>query len=620
MKNVGWNSPHISMERDRLGFFPPLALINKYYIGDTVLLTGIAEVLTKEYETKVYIVSNYPELLINHPYVIPINFDQMNDLPDDCRIIDMSESIRSIKEDELPDRHGKKQIVQIPLEKKLARMFDQAGSATPIQPTLYLTDEEIEKAKNIRKLYGGKLVGIGIGSRHAFKVWAYFDILVKYLAKEFNIFIIHDNRELCDKFSKYPVKFLTNLSLRELMINIYAMDYYIGNDSGPAHIACALGVPSTVIGLNIAEELYSKYENVIFFPSNVAELKDISARKVIKKTTKIIVNENLSKSSVVRRPILYRNIDRKSKIGIFRLDGFGGSITVSDQAKKIYDKYGIKSSVIIRGNADIFKDNPYVDDVIIVGNVNWSDCFDHMAKEFGIIAEIRFALCKVHQFKFKLFDQDYRDREGLFAEFPHNYNKLEVHHLHHIQITDMEMGLPYDSIDSKVFCFEKPKIELPDNYLIVNNGVDALYKGTNQTKTWYEWNEFVSNIDLPSIQVGTEYDGEIKGAVDFRGKLSIPELFWVLRNANGVVCCEGGIMHASYACDSKNVFVLRGPTTGKLFEYPGHNFIDSYVCKGCWSITGDWYMNCPKQVNAVCMASITPERVLYNLERVLNEN
>lgn len=608
------------MKGGKLGFFPPLALLNRYYIGDTVLLTGIAESLSKEYDTEVYVISNYPELLINHPFAIPKSFEQMDDLPGDCRIIDMSDSIKSIQLKEIQGKKGKKQTVQLPFDNKLARMFEQAGTGNPIKSTLYLTDEEIEKARAFRKLHGGKLIGIGIGSRHDFKVWAYFDILIEYLAREFNVFIIHDDRSLCEKFSKYPVTFLTGLSLRELMIDTYAMDYFIGNDSAPAHIACALDVPSSVIGLGIAKELYSKYENITFHASNALELNDISAKKIIKGTKKFLCGNNLAKLDNVRKPIFYTNVDRAKKIGIFRLDGFGGSITVSDQAKKIYDKFGIKSSVIVRGNADIFKDNPYIDDVVTVGNVDWSDCFDHMAKEFGIIAEIRFALCKVHQFKFKLFDQDYRDREGVFAEFPHNYNKLETHHLHHIQITDMEMGLPYDAIESEVFCFEQPKIELPDNYLIVNNGVDALYKGTNQTKTWYGWNELVSNIDIPSIQVGTEYDGEIKGALDFRGKLSIPELFWVLKNANGVVCCEGGIMHASYACGSKNVFVLRGPTTGKLFEYPEHHFIDSYVCKGCWSTAGDWYMNCPRNVSAVCMESISWKRVKFNVERVLNEN
>jgi ADP-heptose:LPS heptosyltransferase len=351
--------------------------------------------------------------------------------------------------------------------------------------------------------------------------------------------------------------------------------------------------------------------------SEIIGLKSISVRKVLKKTTKILSNKELNRHDPKRQTLFTTNVDRKTKIAIFRLDGFGGTITVGDQAKKIYDKYGIKSSVVVRGNKEIFANNPYIDDVITVGNVNWNDCFEQMAQEFGIIAEIRFALCKVHQFKFKLFDQDYTAREDLFSKFPHDYRNLEIHNLHHIQITDMEMGLPYDTIESQIFCFNKPEIELPENYIIVNNGIDTLYRGANQTKTWTKWNDLVENLDYPIIQVGTEYDGKINGVIDLRGQLSLPELFWVLKNTNGVICCEGGIMHASYACGSKNVFVLRGPTRGRLFEYPGHHFIDSYICDNCWSTTDDWYINCPRKCNTVCMKSITPERVAYNLEKIL---
>lgn len=603
-----------------MDLFPPLALLNRYYIGDTVLLTGIAEGLAKEYNTKVYVISNYPELLENHPYAIGKSFDQMDSLPKDCRLLDMSESIKSIRVEEIEYKGNKKKTVQIPMPNKLTRMFNQAGLIETVKPTLSLTDQEIRRASEIRQRYGGKMVTVGAGSRHDFKVWAYYDLLVKNLVGKYNVFVIDDKKESCDFLSKYPVNFLIGLPLRELMINLYAMDYYIGNDSGPAHIAFALGVQGIVIGYDIAKELYEKYEDIEFLESRVLNLKNIPARKVIKKTAKYFSNGYKDVSHRTRPHLFNLAVDRKTRLALFRLDGFGGSITVGDHAKKIYEKYGIKSSLVIRGNKDIFRDNPYVEEVITVGHTDWIECLEQMKSEFGIVAEIRFALCKLHQLKFKLFEQDYTDKEGVFNEFPHNYNKLEVHHLHHVQITDMEMELPYDTIDSQVFCFDKPKIELPENYIVMNDGVDSLYKGARQTKCWNEWDELSESLDCTKVVVGTEYDRKIVDCIDLRNQLTIPELFWVLQNANGVICCEGGIMHASYACGSRNVFVLRGPTTGRLFEYPGHRFIDSYACDQCWSITGDWYMNCPKGINAMCMESISWERVKYNVERVIYAN
>jgi ADP-heptose:LPS heptosyltransferase len=155
----------------------------------------------------------------------------------------------------------------------------------------------------------------------------------------------------------------------------------------------------------------------------------------------------------------------------------------------------------------------------------------------------------------------------------------------------------------------------------MSNGVDVQHQGMKQTKTWDYWNDLVQLIDLPVIQIGTQYDKLINSkTIDLRNKANMGELAQIVKSAKGVMCTEGGIMHLAYAVESPNVLVLRGPTRGKLFEYPKHHFIDSYICNNCWSTTDDWFVKCPKECDAVCMKSITPERVAYNLERVLHEN
>jgi ADP-heptose:LPS heptosyltransferase len=159
--------------------------------------------------------------------------------------------------------------------------------------------------------------------------------------------------------------------------------------------------------------------------------------------------------------------------------------------------------------------------------------------------------------------------------------------------------------------------ELPTEYVLVNNGVDIQHKDMRQTKTWDGWDTLVANLDLPAVQVGTMHDPRIYGALDLRGKTSLLELFDLLQRSKVIVTTEGGIMHLSYALKCPNVYILRGPTRGKLFEYPGHRFIDSYICEICWSKTDDWYARCPDNVDASCMKSISPERVAMNLEEVL---
>jgi ADP-heptose:LPS heptosyltransferase len=315
----------------------------------------------------------------------------------------------------------------------------------------------------------------------------------------------------------------------------------------------------------------------------------------------------------------------KSSVGdiaLFRLDGFGGSITLTDQATKIFNRTGIKPTLVIRNNKDIFLGHPHIKQVIEVGYVNWGESLREVLKGFDTVAEIRFGLGKWHQSGKKIFDQDFGQLQGIFDQFPKNYNQFEIHNLHHIQLTDKTLGLPFEDIQSKIYHFEDIKnFNLPNEYILMSNGVDVQHQGMKQTKTWDYWNDLVQLIDLPVIQIGTQYDRLINSkTIDLRNKTNMGELAQIVKSAKGVICTEGGIMHLAYAVESPNVFVLRGPTRGKLFEYPKHHFIDSYICDNCWSTTDDWFVKCPKECDAVCMKSITPERVAYNLERVLHEN
>jgi hypothetical protein len=208
--------------------------------------------------------------------------------------------------------------------------------------------------------------------------------------------------------------------------------------------------------------------------------------------------------------------------------------------------------------------------------------------------------------------------EGMFDDFPLGYRDLEVHQMHHVLLSDKILGLPYDVLESRVYA-DKKVDGLPERFVAFSNGVDAQHQGMLQTKTWDGWQELVSLNGIPFVQVGTVHDPKIHGAIDFRGKTSVLELFYVLKKATAIVCCEGGIMHAAYGVENPNTVVIRGPTRGKLFEYPGHTFVDSYVCDNCWSTTADWYARCAQDIGGICMKTISPTRVQYAIERVLDE-
>ena len=186
----------------------PIALINPYYIGDSVLLTGIAESLYREYGNKIYVLSKYPELFENHPFIIGLDW-QSKDMPKDVTLIDLTQSIASTEKKAID---GESKLVMLP--NKLSRMYTQAMTTQRYEPRLYLSDNEIEQANEIRKLYGGRRIGIIPSSRSPVKNWEYYSLLIERLCLSYNVFVFGEKRFDCEQFAEYPIKFVTDKSLR----------------------------------------------------------------------------------------------------------------------------------------------------------------------------------------------------------------------------------------------------------------------------------------------------------------------------------------------------------------------------------------------------------------------
>ena len=317
------------------------------------------------------------------------------------------------------------------------------------------------------------------------------------------------------------------------------------------------------------------------------------------------------------------------QVALMRLDGLGGTVTLSDQAKKIYQLTGEPVILITRGYEGLFKDNPYVAEIINVGGEDWQKCLSRFVNSFDILGELRFIVGKWHfnRATLPVAETHWRRWEQLYFRFPllrspqvSSYHDLDTYDLNQTQILDMSLGLPFSTIECEIYA-EEPVKSLPPQYILVNNGIDTQYKGSRQTKMYPYWDQLYRLLPLPMVQVGTAFDSLIQGVeCDLRGKTSLPELTYVLRNATLVLCTEGGIMHLSYAASCKSVVVMRGPSAGPINKYPGHVVVDSYICSNCWWVTSDWFCRCALGIDNVCMRSISPERVAFVVERRLHED
>jgi ADP-heptose:LPS heptosyltransferase len=596
-----------------VSFFPSIVIDNPFHIGDNVILEPICSQLSNSLG-EIYLLSDYSEVFIGHPNINarPRNWDGGGVEP--IRSLDVCEALRST---EFVDG------VPRALPNKLKRIYKAVGLSISQarKPQLYLTKEEQETAMAFRKSFTGPIVGVALGSRSSLRTWSNTNLLITHLLKQ-KLNVVAIGKAYVDgEYSylyepKYNGLFqLTDAPLREVMACISTMDIMVGPDTGLLHIAGAFNVPIVVIGYSIWSDLYEPYSDCTFlgvhtFQKNLNVVSGWRAWRVIK--------ARLAKKE---QPNLQNN-DRKKSIAIMQLEGLGGSVGLIDHAKKVYDVTGEKPYVLARKYEDLFKYNPYIEGVSLLGMLPYEECIPKVVHQFKSLAVIKTG---VGRWFGDIPVQDYpKDRswDKLFENYPIGTRELERYNLNFIQTANLSLGLPYEKILTGVKYFQEIDEDIPDKFILVSNGVDTWHKGLEQTKSWPHeyWESFVASCELPVVQAGTKYDRVINGAFNLCGKTTVPQLLTLLSRATIIVCTEGGIMHLAYAVGNLKAVVLRGPTRGSFFHYPGLVYVDSFLCGECYWDTEHWYKDCPRDTDAICMRSITPERLLVNIERVLDED
>ena len=237
-----------------MGMFPDLAILNRYLLGDTVLTEPIATAMG--IDKRVYVICNYPEVFYGHPSVIGVR--GQNELPSGTRVIDLSDSIRSLENGEV-------------IPNKFSNMCKQAGFDHVLDaPKIYLRTGEYKLVQDVRAWYDGYNIGVILESKHKGKNWVHILKCIRRLVKSrYNVFIIaeHIDPELKLRLPK-GIHFITNLKIRDLILRIAMMDVVIGPDTGPLHIGGALGIPTVVVCFPIFSDLHDIYPNTIPLPSD----------------------------------------------------------------------------------------------------------------------------------------------------------------------------------------------------------------------------------------------------------------------------------------------------------------------------------------------------------------
>lgn len=130
-----------------------------------------------------------------------------------------------------------------------------------------------------------KTIGLNIGSTQESRRWPEqsFSKLAEYYKENFNILVFAGNREkqYLNAFSN-DIHCVSDICVDQLCGAIGACDYFISNDTGPVHIAAALGIPTfTLFSTGTDANVGSLSDKKLFIQKEC--IRDISVEEVYEK-------------------------------------------------------------------------------------------------------------------------------------------------------------------------------------------------------------------------------------------------------------------------------------------------------------------------------------------------
>mgnify|MGYP001571215628 CR=1 FL=1 len=189
------------------------------------------------------------------------------------------------------------------------------------------------------------------------------------------------------------------------------------------------------------------------------------------------------------------------------------------------------------------------------------------------------------------------------------WNRMGMHRL----ITERECYL-YPSEQDYAKAADMVSFDLPRIAIHSTTGV--------ATKDWPYFEEFVETMRLlgyGSLQVGAPTDKKIKGAIDFRGKMSFLELAAFLSKCSAFVGLDSGVSYIADAMKTPTI-VIQGstnPTTsGPISSRVVHLFAKETGYPDCQVVR--CHQNCRHEVN--CITHIKVKDVIDALDKIADEN
>lgn len=260
--------------------------------------------------------------------------------------------------------------------------------------------------------------------------------------------------------------------------------------------------------------------------------------------------------------------------------GLGGHLTWTPAIREIHNK--ISRKIIpceIRKNnqikitkSEIFKNNPYV--------------------YHGELEEIE------NPDEFFFLPMNLKETNYCWLDTPNKaFHKFDKHiiqticNFYEIENPDLKCEIYFDEAEEK--SAKDILKELEKDFIVIEPNSKKNYT-PNREYPFEKWQKVVDDLSksIQVVQLGTSGSKVLEKVVDLTGRTNFRTASCVIRSAKCLVTCEGGLVHAANAVETKSVVVITGYQSPKMVAYPENINIDisshgpcglKVKCKDCES-------------------------------------
>lgn len=180
-------------------------------------------------------------------------------------------------------------------------------------------------------------------------------------------------------------------------------------------------------------------------------------------------------------------------------------------------------------------------------------------------------------------------------------------------------NIDYLNLKNKIIFSEREKIgyekkfqDIPKKYVLIHSQGKISY--TPNKEIGVENMQIIINYlkEINWIQIGTKNDIELKNTrVNFSGKTTIRELFYLISKSEFIVCQEGAYNHIANSFEKKAITIFTGFNPVKIYSYSttiGVQKKELPNCSPCMLIKE----KC--QNNMCCITSKVIEKAIYKIK------